>query len=39
MKQISEEQLLDIVKLKFGKVVDEPGHTAYVSNKTLAQIF
>ena len=35
MKQISEEKLIDILKLKFGKVVDEPGHTAYVSNKIL----
>ena len=39
MKQISEEKLLDIMKLKFGKIVDEPGHTAYVSNKVLGKIF
>ena len=27
------------MKLKFGKVIDKPGHTAYVSNKTLGKIF
>ena len=39
MKQISEQIIDDIMKLKFGKVIDQPGHTAFVSNKTLGKIF
>ena len=39
MKQISEQIIDDIMKLKFGKVIDQPGHTAYVSNKTLGKVF
>ena len=39
MKQISEKIIDDIMKLKFGKVIDQPGHTAFVSNKTLGKIF
>ena len=39
MKKISEEEIDAILKLKFGKVVEETGHTAFVSNKTLGKIF
>ena len=39
MKRLTEEQVDDLLKLKFGKVVTEPGHTAYVSNAVLAKIF
>ena len=39
MKQFSEQQVDDIIKLKFGKLVDAPGHTSYVSNKILGKIF
>ena len=27
------------MKLKFGKIVEDTGHRAYVSNKTLGKIF
>jgi hypothetical protein len=39
MKQITEQMIDDILKLKFGKVVEESGHRAFVSNKTLSKIF
>ena len=39
MKKLSEKQIDDLLKLKFGKVVEEPGHTAYLSNKILGKIF
>ena len=39
MKHISEQQISDLIKLKFGKLVDEPGHTSFVSDKRLGQIF
>ena len=39
MKRLTEEQVDDLLKLKFGKVVTEPGHTAYVSNAVLSKIF
>ena len=39
MKIFTENQIDDLLKLKFGKVVSEPGHLAYVSNETLGKIF
>ena len=36
---MSEKIIDDIMKLKFGKVIDQPGHSAFVSNKTLGKIF
>ena len=39
MKNFSEEQVDAIIKLKFGKLVDEPGHRQYVSNAVLGKIF
>ena len=39
MKKLSEEQVDDILKLKFGRIVEETGHRAYVSNRTLGKIF
>ena len=39
MKKLTEQQIDDLLKLKFGKVITEPGHTAFVSNKILAKIF
>ena len=36
MKKLSDKKVDDILKLKFGKLVTEPGSTAYVSNQTLA---
>ena len=29
----------DLIKLKFGKLVDEPGCTSYVSNPVLGKVF
>ena len=39
MKEFSEQQVDDIIKLKFGKLVTEPGHKQYVANRILGQIF
>ena len=39
MKEFSEQQVDDIIKLKFGKLVSEPGHRQYVSNRVLGKIF
>ena len=39
MKKLSDEQINDLLKLKFGKIVEETGHQAYVSNKVLSKIF
>ena len=39
MKKLSEDQIDDLLKLKFGKLVEEPGHRAYISNKVLGKIF
>ena len=39
MKEFTEQQVSDLVKLKFGALVEEPGHTSYVSNRVLAKIF
>ena len=39
MKKLTEQQVDDLLKLRFGQVVEEPGHTAYVSNAVLAKIF
>ena len=39
MKKLSEDQIDDLLKLKFGELVEEPGHRAYISNKVLGKIF
>ena len=39
MKVFSEQQIDDLLKLKFGKIVIEPGHFSYVSNTVLGKIF
>ena len=39
MKKLTETQVDDLLKLRFGKLVTEPGHTAYVSNAVLGKIF
>ena len=39
MKDIKKEQVEDILKLRYGKVVDSAKHTAFVTYKTLAKIF
>ena len=39
MKKLTESQVDDLLKLKYGKLATAPGHRAYVSNKVLAKIF
>ena len=39
MKYISEQQIDDIIKLKFGGLVTEIGHTSFVSDKILGELF
>ena len=39
MKNITKEQIEDIMSLRRGKVVDSDRHTAYASYKTLANVF
>ena len=39
MKTYSEQQVDDLIKLKFGQLVDTPQHRSYASNKLLGKIF
>ena len=39
MKDITKEQVEDILKLRYCNVVDSAKHTAFASYKTLAKIF
>ena len=39
MKAFSEQQIDDLIKLKFGRLVTEAGSPAFVSNKDLAKLF
>ena len=39
MKDISEQKVDDIIKLKFGRLVTEIGHTSFVSDKILGQLY
>ena len=39
MKQFSEQQVDDIIKLRFGAVVTSQPRTAYVTNKALGQAY
>ena len=39
MKQVTRVLIDDIIKLKFGRLVEEIGHTSYVSNGILGKIF
>ena len=39
MKEISEAVVDDILRLKYGKVVEDGNHTAYATNATLGKIF
>ena len=39
MKHFSEQQVDDLIKLKFGRLVDSKMHTSFVSNRVLAKIF
>ena len=39
MKQITREQVDDMIRLRYGQLVTESTHTAFVSYKTLGKIF
>ena len=39
MKEFTDNQIDDILKLKFGKIVTSSDHTSYVSNRILGKIF
>ena len=39
MKVITEKLVDDIIKLKFGRLVESNDHTSYVSNRVLGKIF
>ena len=39
MKQFSEQQVDDIIKLKFGRLVTSLNHTSYISNRILGKLF
>ena len=39
MKEITEATLDDILKLKYGEVVKDGGHTSYVTNEKLGKVF
>ena len=39
MKEFTSQQVEDIIKLKFGKLVSSAENTAYVSNRVLGQIY
>ena len=39
MKLISEQQVDDLIKLKFGCLATEHGHRSYVSDKLLGKLF
>ena len=39
MKTFTEQQVDDLIKLKFGKLVTTPRHTSYASDRILGKIF
>ena len=39
MKVFTEQQVDDLIKLKFGSLVTERGHRSYVSNPVLGKLF
>ena len=39
MKELSEKQIDDIIKLRYGRLVTTAQHTAYISLKVLGRIF
>ena len=39
MKTYSEQQVDDMIKLKFGQLVTTPHHRSYASNKLLGKLF
>ena len=39
MKTITDQQVQDLIKLKWGGEVDSPGRISFVSNKILGQLY
>ena len=39
MKEFTEQQVNDLIRLKYGRLVDSPSNTSYVSNRVLGKIF
>ena len=39
MKEFSKQQVDDMIKLRFGRLVTSPDHTAYATCKVLGKIF
>ena len=39
MKEFTESQVDDIVKLKYGRLVTDGNHTAYATNATIGKLF
>ena len=39
MKHYSEQQVMDMIRLKFGRDVEDRYHTSYASNRLLGQLF
>ena len=39
MKEFSDQQVDDILRLKYGRLVSEANHAAYATNATLGKIF
>ena len=39
MKHLPEKRIEDMIRLRYGRLVTEPGHTAYVTYKVLSHIF
>ena len=39
VKKLSEQQVDDLIKLKFGKLITSADHKQYASNATLGKIF
>ena len=39
VKHFSKQQVDDLIKLKFGRLVTSSDHVQYVSNETLGKIF
>lgn len=39
MKLFTEQQVDDLIKIKFGKLVTSNNHTSYTSNKIIGKLF
>ena len=39
MKEFTDQQVQDIIKLKFGGLVTSANHTSYISNKILGKLY